>query len=163
MTKQSFIDLMRKTQTPLKNMVDMLPEGKEDWAPAEGFMTLGHVLKHLGENWCIIKMMMTNEWPFANMEEAAEVMKLENLPSCAPADAWPAMEKDLEDAVAHLTGEVSDDDFFNLEVSAPWGFKGKVWESVLEAVTHQLNHKMQLHLYMKLLGLPVNTETLYGG
>ena len=28
---------------------------------------------------------------------------------------------------------------------------------------HFTNHKMQLFTYLKLLGLPVNTETLYGG
>jgi hypothetical protein len=27
---------------------------------------------------------------------------------------------------------------------------------------HQVNHEMQLHLYLKLLKLPVNTQTLYG-
>jgi hypothetical protein len=27
---------------------------------------------------------------------------------------------------------------------------------------HQVSHKMQLHLYMKQLGLAVNTGTLYG-
>jgi len=27
---------------------------------------------------------------------------------------------------------------------------------------HFDNHKMQLFIYLKLLGLPVNTETLYG-
>jgi hypothetical protein len=30
------------------------------------------------------------------------------------------------------------------------------------AQEHQVSHRMQLHLYLKLLGQPVNTSTLYG-
>jgi uncharacterized damage-inducible protein DinB len=162
MNKQDFIDMMQKTQAPLKNMVEMVPDDKLDWAPGEGFMTVGKVLKHLSENWCVIKMMAANEWPFSNMEEAAEAMKLENMPSCSKAEALSAMEQDLNDAVNYIKREISEEDFLNKEISAPWGFKGPIWKAVLLAKEHQVNHKMQLHIYMKQLGLPVNTETLYG-
>ncbi len=37
-----------------------------------------------------------------------------------------------------------------------------MWKAVLMAKDHQAHHKMQLHPYLKLLGLPVNTQTLYG-
>jgi hypothetical protein len=72
------------------------------------------------------------------------------------------MEKDLNDAIDFIENEISDEDFFSKVVSAPWGFKGETWKAVLMANSHLLNHKMQLHLYLKLLGLPVNTQTLYG-
>lgn len=161
MNKQDFIEQMTKTQKPLKPMVDMIPDDKLDWAPADGFMNVGQVLKHLSENWCIIRMMVTNEWPF-NMEEMAEAMKLENMPACSKSESLAAMEKDLNDAVAYITDELTDDDFTNKVVEAPWGFKGEIWKGALMAYEHQVNHKMQLHLYMKMLGLPVNTNTLYG-
>lgn len=161
MNKQDFVDMMRKTQAPLAKMVEMVPDDKLDWAPGEGFMTVGNVLKHLAENWCVIKMMATNEWPFSSEEEVAEAMKLENLPTCTKAEALSAMEQDLNDAVDFITNDVSEDDFFNKEISAPWGFRGPIWKAVLMAKEHQVNHKMQLHIYLKQLGLPVNTETLY--
>lgn len=162
MNKKDFIEMMRKTQAPLKNMVEMIPDDKLDWAPGEGFMTVGQVLRHLSENWCIVKMMVTNEWPFSSMEEMAEAMKLENMPACTKAEAWTAMEKDLNDAVDYIENELSEEEFLSKKVSAPWGFTGEIWKAVLMAKEHQVNHKMQLHLYMKQLGLPVNTETLYG-
>ena len=162
MNKQDLIEMMQKTQAPLKNMVEMIPDDKLDWAPGEGLMTVGKVLKHLTENWSIVKMMVTNEWPFSNMEEMAEAMKLENMPTCTKAEAWSAMEQDLNNAVDYIKNELSEEDFLNKEVSAPWGFKGQIWRAVLMAKEHQVNHKMQLHIYMKQLGLPVNTETLYG-
>jgi uncharacterized damage-inducible protein DinB len=162
MNKQDFIEMMQKTQAPLKKMVEMIPDDKLDWAPGEGFMTVGQVLKHLTENWSIIKMMVTNEWPFSNMEEVVEAMKLENMPTCTKAEALSAMEQDLNSAVDYIENELNEEDFFNKEVSVPWGFKGQIWKAVLMAKEHQINHKMQLHIYMKQLGLPVNTETLYG-
>ncbi len=162
MNKADFIVLMQNTQAPLKNMVSMIPEDKIDWAPGDGFMTVGQVLKHLTENWCLLRMMVTGEWPFSSEEEMAAAMRLENMPSCTREEAWPAMEKDLTDAVAYLTDEVSEDDFFSKVVTAPWGFKGEIWKALLMAQEHQANHKMQLHVYMKLLGLPVDTQTLYG-
>jgi uncharacterized damage-inducible protein DinB len=161
MNKQDFIEIMQKTQAPLKNMVAMIPDDKLDWAPGEGFMTVGQVLKHLTENWCVVKMMATNEWPFSSMEEMAEAMKLENMPTCTKPEAWSAMERDLNDAVDYIKHELSEGDLLNKEISAPWGFKGPIWKAVLMANEHQINHKMQLHIYMKQLGLPVSTETLY--
>lgn len=162
MKKNDFIDMIRMTQAPLKPMVEMVPDGKLNWAPGKGFMTVGQVLKHLSENWCIVRMMVTNDWPFSGFEEMIESMKLENMPSCSKAEAILAMEKDLKDTVAYVENEISEEDFFNKIVSAPWGFSGEIWKGVLMAKDHQVNHKMQLHLYLKMLGLPVNTGTLYG-
>ena len=162
MNRKDFIDEIQKTQAPLIAMAEMIPEDKLDWAPGKGFMTLGQVLKHLTENWCLIRMMVTQEWPFSGMEEMAEAMKLENMPSCGKSEAIAAMKKDLTEAVAYIENELSEEDFFNKTVKAPWGFEGEVWKALLMAKSHQENHKMQLHIYMKLLGLPVNTATLYG-
>ncbi|MCP4148962.1 MAG: DinB family protein, partial [bacterium] len=36
MNKQDFIIIMQRTQKPLTNMVEMIPEDKLDWAPDEG-------------------------------------------------------------------------------------------------------------------------------
>jgi uncharacterized damage-inducible protein DinB len=162
MTKKDFIEMMRRTQAPLKGMIEMVPEDKLDWAPGSTFMSTAQVLKHLSENWLIIPMMVKNEWPDMSPEKMAEAMKLENLPRCTKAEALAAIEKDLNETVAFVENEISEKDFFSTVVSAPWGFKGEIWKGVLMAKDHQVNHKMQLHLYLKLLGKPVDTHTLYG-
>jgi len=122
MKKSDLIEIMRQTQAPLKNMVEMVPDDKHDWAPAEGFMTVGLVLKHLTGNWNILKMMVTQDWPFSKPEEMEEAMKLENMPAYT---------------------------------------KGEIWKAALMTKEHQVAHKMQLHIYLKMLGLPVHTGTLY--
>ncbi|NWG14137.1 MAG: DinB family protein [Acidobacteria bacterium] len=162
MNKRDFIEQMRTTQDPLMKMVEMVPEGQIGWAPAVGFMTLGQLLYHLGQNWCIVRMMVTDCWPDSNPEAMAEAMKLKNMPSCSKSEAIEAMRKDFADAAAYIENELSEEDFFSRTVSAPWGFKGEIWKAVLMARDHQMHHKMQLHIYLKLLKLPVNTQTLYG-
>ena len=162
MNKSDFIEIMKSTQAPLKAMVEMIPDDKLDWAPAPHFMTIGQILKHLSENWCLLRMMVTGEWPFSDCDEMAAAMALENMPSCTKEEAIAAMEKDLADAVAYLENEISEEDLLSKVVTAPWGFKGEIWKAVLMAQQHQVNHKYQLHQYLKLLGLPVNTATLYG-
>ena len=163
MNKGDFIEMMRRTQAPLKSMIEMVPEDKLDWAPDKGFMSIAQVLKHLSENWGVIKRMVTNQWPFNDFKEMQESLKLENMPTCSKSEALQAIEKDLNDTINFIENEISDEDFSSKVVSAPWGFKGETWKAVLMANTHQSNHKMQLHLYLKLLGKPVNTQTLYGG
>jgi uncharacterized damage-inducible protein DinB len=162
MNKHDFIEQMLMTQQPLIKMVEMVPEDQLNWAPAQGFMTMAQLLKHLSANWCIIKMMVTDSWPDSTPEEMAEAMKLENLPSCSKAEALEEMKRDLENAAEYVEKEISEEDFFSRIVSAPWNWAGEIWKAVLMAKDHQVNHKMQLHLYLKLLKLPVNTQTLYG-
>jgi hypothetical protein len=162
MNKNEFIEMMKRTQAPLVKMVEMIPDDKLDWAPADGLMCMDHLIKHLSENWCIIKMMVNNEWPPMDPEKIEEMMKLENLPRCSKQEALEAMEKDMNDAATFIENDISDEDFDSKVVSAPWGFQGEIWKACLMARDHALHHKMQLHIYLKILGLPVNTMTLYG-
>lgn len=162
MKKQDFIELIRQAHAPMAGMIGLIPDDKLPWAPGPGFMTVGQVLKHLSENWCIITMMVTGTWPFSSEKEMADAMKLENLPTCSKAEALAAMEKDLTESIAYLEKEISEEDFFGKVITAPWGFKGEIWKGALMARDHFLNHKMQLHLYLKQLGAPVHTGTLYG-
>jgi len=95
------------------------------------------------------------------MEEMGESMKLENLPSCSPQEALDKLEKDKK-VLRQILGGVSEEDFTNKVVSVPWGMTAKVERIAISFLNHLSNHKMQLFTYLKLLGLPVNTETLYG-
>ena len=162
MTRQDFIQDMQRTHAPIVAMVEMVPEDKLDWAPGAGFMTVGQVLKHLTENWCLVKMMVSGEWPFNGQEEMAEALKLENMQSCSKTEALAALEQDLAGSIAFLENDISEEDFFSKVVSAPWGFEGEIWKGVIMMKDHFVNHKMQLHIYLKMLGQPVHTGTLYG-
>jgi hypothetical protein len=38
-----------------------------------------------------------------------------------------------------------------------------IWRFAVFVAEHHLNHKMELHMYLRLLGVKVNTGTLYAG
>jgi hypothetical protein len=84
------------------------------------------------------------------------------MPSCGVQEALSKLEKDKMTLRATLEG-ISEEDFTNRVVSVPWGWKAKFEIMSVAFLGHFNNHKMQLFTYLKLLGLPVNTETLYGG
>ncbi len=105
-------------------------------------------------------MLLTGKWP--SMAEMEEGMKLENMPSCGVQEALDKLAKDRQVLRSTLDG-ITEADFANRVVSTPWGWHGKLEIMAVNFLGHTLNHKMQLFTYLKLLGFPVNTETLYGG
>ena len=84
------------------------------------------------------------------------------MPSCDVQEALAKLEKDkgtLRDVLARFTEE----DFAGKTFTTPWGWTGSLEKMSLDFRDHFVHHKMQLFLYLKLLGFPVNTETLYMG
>lgn len=161
MTKNDFYELMMEAYKPAETLIRMAPADKLDWAPGARFMNLGqlicHVTEPVGEG---VRCLITNEWPFTP-EQMEEGMKQENLPSCGVAEALKRLEKD-KSGLREVLDSLSEQDFSQKIVSTPWGWKGKLETMAVLFREHFTNHKMQLFTYLKLLGLPVNTQTLYG-
>jgi ribosomal protein L6P/L9E len=101
-------------------------------------------------------MLISNTWP--PMDGAAHPP----MPSCSVQEALAKLEKDKATIREVLAG-VSEEDFANKIVKVPWGWENKLELMSLDFREHFINHKMQLFTYLKLLGFPVNTETLYFG
>ena len=160
MTKNEYYEVVMENYRPTETLIGMVPADKLDWRPGPTFMSVGQVLCHLSDGFGGgFDMLLSGKWP--SMEEMGEGMKLENLPSCSPREALEKLEKDKKILRQVLDG-VSEEDFTNKVVSVPWGVTAKMEGMAIYFLVHFTNHKMQLFTYLKLLGLPVNTETLYG-
>jgi len=161
MTKDEYYDFAMQTYQPALTMIGMVPADKLDWRPAPNFMSLGQLICHLsgglsGE----LRLLITGNWP--TMEEMVERMRLENLPTCTVPEARAKLEKD-QAALREVLAGISAGDFAQKMVTVPWGVQGKLEKMALYFREHFTNHKQQLFTYLKLLGLPVDTATLYGG
>lgn len=160
MTKSEFFDMVLQSIQPAEKLMGMAPADKLDWKPGPTFMSIGQVLYHLSDGvGGGLEMLVSGKWP--PMEEMEAGMKLENMPSCGIQEALAKLEKDKTVLRSTLDG-ISEDDFTNRVVSVPWGWNAKFEMMSLNFLGHFNNHKMQLFIYLKLLGLPVNSETLYG-
>jgi hypothetical protein len=161
MKKDEFYQYAMDSFRPAESMLKMVPADKLDWKPGPSFMTMGQVICHLSEGiGTELRMLIANSWP--KPEEMSEAMKQGNMPSCNVQEALGKLEKDKTTLREVLSG-VSEEDFANKIVSVPWGWSGKLEKMALDFREHFVNHKMQLFTYLKLLGFPVNTETLYFG
>jgi hypothetical protein len=161
MTKNDFYELVMEAYKPAETLIRMVPEDKLEWRPAPGFMSIGQLIDHLTEPFGEgLRCLITNQWPFTP-EQMEEGMKLENIPSCSVQKALEKLEKDKA-ALREVLDSLTEEEFAGKAVSAPWGWKGKLEIMAVLFREHFTNHKMQLFTYLKLLGLPVNTATLYG-
>jgi hypothetical protein len=160
MTKNDFTQLVMESFRPAEKLIGMVPADKLDWRPGPTFLSTGQVLCHLSDGvGGGLEMLVNNKWP--SMEEMESGMKLENMPACGVQEALSKMEKDKTILRKTLDG-MSEEDFTNRVFSVPWGWKAKMEIMSINFLGHFNNHKMQLFMYLKLLGLPVNTESLYG-
>ncbi len=163
MTKNDFYDYVMDAYRPAKALISMVPADKLEWRPKANFMNFGQLVCHLaGGLGGDLRCLFTGEWPGMIPEQMVEMMKLENLPSCSAVEALEKLEKDKTVLRDFLDG-VSDDEFALKAVSTPWGMQGKMERMSIAFLEHFLNHKMQLFIYLKLLGLPVDTGMLYFG
>jgi hypothetical protein len=160
MTKSEFYKVAMESVRPAEKLIGMVPADKLDWKPGPTFMSLGQVVCHLSDGLGGgFEMLLSGKWPPSEEMEAG--MKLENMPSCGVQDALDKLEKDKK-ILRTALDSISEADFTSRVVSVPWGWKAKLEIISISFLGHFNNHKMQLFTYLKLVGLPVNTETLYG-
>jgi len=160
MTKNEYYEIVMENYKPTEKLISMVPADNLKWQPGLMFMSTGQLVCHLSEGiGGGLEMLLVGNWP--SMKEMEEGMKLENLPSCSLQEALDKLEKDKKILRRVLDG-LSEEDFTNKVVSVPWGWNAKMERMAINFLGHFNNHKMQLFTYLKLLGLPVNTETLYG-
>jgi uncharacterized damage-inducible protein DinB len=141
-------------------LIRISPGDKVSWNPGPTFMTAGQLLHHLSNCPAVISMAATNSFP--SSEKLREYIAAELKKSADPSTAAKRLAENFAAARSHLTG-LSDGDLVHRTVAMPFGGSVPLAASLLFAIQHQTNHTMQLFSYLKLLGLPVNTETLYSG
>ncbi len=159
MKKEEFYKYALDSFRPAENLLKMVPADKLDWKPGPSFMSLGNLIHHLsagiGEE---LHMAFTGNWPKPEEMEAS----MKQMPSCTVSEALERLEGD-KTTLRKVLDSVSEEDFANKIISVPWGWKSPMEKMALDFREHFTNHKMQLFTYLKLLGFPVNTNTLYFG
>jgi hypothetical protein len=157
--KDEYFQYTMEAFKPTETLLKMVPADKLDWKPGPSFMTMGHLIHHLsGGIGAELRMAIDSSWP--KPEEMAEMMK--QTPSCSVAEGLARLEQD-KSALRDLLAGMTEEEFADKIVTVPWGWKCTMEKMALNFRDHFVHHKMQLFTYLKLLGLPVNTETLYMG
>lgn len=158
---------------PTYGMLRMLQDRDLSWKPATGsnWMTVGQLLLHLttATGFCC-RGFLTGEWGMPSAGEgeadpAAMLPPAEVLPSVkSVAEAKALIEAD-EKLTYRMIDEAGEESLQNRMLSAPWapGVDLGLGQHYLHMIHHHLQHKGQLFYYLKLMGKPVDTNTLWEG
>ena len=144
-----------------------------DWKPATGenWMNTGQLLKHIADgNGPGFKGFATGDW---DMPEGLNLEEMDPEAMLPPAEKMPTVESVAEArellardrALAfEVLEDLTEEDLANRELAAPWnpGETFSLGRHLLHSIRHTLQHKGQLFYYLKLQGMPVSTQHLWG-
>jgi hypothetical protein len=156
--KDEFYEYALGAFRPAESLLKLVPADKLDWKPGPSFMTMGQLICHMGSGiGTELQMLVDNSWP-TPPEGGGHPPML----SCSAQEALAMLEKD-KGTLRAILARFTEEEFANKVFSVPWGWKGSLEKMSLDFRDHFVHHKMQLFMYLKLLGFAVNTETLYMG
>jgi hypothetical protein len=155
------LDKVREQVERTQHLLDLIPPGKRSWKPGlpGPVLTLGDLLGHILE--CLAGFCAALH--SANPERLAHFLDLKALPvnhPCGVEEARGRMSsylRHIEEAFDLLRDE-------DLSRVVPTLFvpEGEALFTILLGnLEHVINHKYQLFVYLKMLGVPVTTPDLY--
>jgi len=145
-----------------EGLIGLLSDDDLAWKPATGenWMTLGQLLEHLAESCGILmRWFVTDEWDLSD-NDMVPAEKMKTIGSLAKAKERLAADKQI---ALETLADLSDDDLSNRQVAAPWNKTPQPLGAQLGFMAgHLESHKSQLFYYLKLMGKPVHTGSLWG-
>jgi uncharacterized damage-inducible protein DinB len=130
------------------------PEGQNDWRPAPEFQTLFELAVHLCALPSSTAAILAGE-PDEEILQWNQPLKEGDAPDVR--DLLDASIFHLQEVVKRFPAE----EFAVAQIAQPWGPPATPAKHLLDLVTHMYHHRGQLHNYLRQLGCPVNTKTLY--
>jgi len=146
----------------IDHLYGKIPEGKSDFKPCEDTRTIIELLRYI--TWCSLGTLKTfiegddnspNYEMYSELSENSKSMKFDEFPE--------AMKKQLEE-IKILFRKFDDKDLLEKMVMMPDQEKYPLGESVINtSVKHLTAYRMQLYIYLKILGVKLNTVNCWLG
>lgn len=158
--RDQFLEFYREIVTSTEVLFQQVPDDRLDWRPVETVFTLGQLLAHMvGSTRVYADGVTDGNWGFTAMREILLANR-----RTTPMGSASALERLKENAAyfAEKLSLLSERDFEEGEVFAPQvnGFAPR-WRIALLAAEHQITHKTELFMSLKMLHLKVHTGHLY--
>lgn len=162
MTLQNYLSSIDDLVKSTEHLFQQIPEEKIDWKPAEHAFSVGQQLAHIvGAFEGYARGMTTGAWGFRSIREL--FLQNRRTPSVTVAEATRLLRANHAE-FRRCIGNLSEEEFLRGEVETPQlGGSVPRWRIGLLFIEHHLNHKAELFMYLKLLGIEVNSSHLYRG
>ena len=159
MTVQNFLSYFDDVVQPTEALFRLIPPDKIEWKPTENSFTLGQQIAHLSGALGVYAHGITRgDWGFKSMRE--RFVQNRHTPSMNVEEAVEAMKNGCVEFKA-MIGALSEDEFNAGEVDSPQLGRAPRWRLAMLAVEHHVNHKAEIFMSLKVLGVNVNTGNLY--
>jgi hypothetical protein len=159
MTTQEYFSWFDDVISTTAKMYRLVPANKLDWKPVERAFTNGQLIEHKAQAlWFNAKVIASEEWPLKSLREIFVSNRRQRSATVDEAlEHLAAGAAEFKGAITSL-GETR---FQQDTVNTPqWGVL-PIWRFAVFVLEHHLNHKMELHTNLRLLGCKVDTRTLY--
>ena len=152
-----FDDVLRTTE----DMYHRVPTDKLNWKPTETSFTLGQLIEHMARAIRFnTRVIASEDLPLNSMREI--LIANRRSPAATPEEATKHLQE-YSSIFRQAVRSLGSEKFEHGVVHTPQRGEMPVWRFAIFVLEHHLHHKMELHMYLRLLGVDVNTRTLYGG
>lgn len=159
MTVQNFLSYFDDVVQPTEQLFRLIPADKINWKPTENSFTLGQQIAHLSGALSVYAHgIAVGEWGFKSMRE--RFVQNRHTSSMSVDEAIDALNKGRAEFRA-IVGALSEDEFNKGEIDSPQLGRSPRWRLAMLAVEHHINHKAEIFMGLKVLGINVNTGNLY--
>lgn len=159
MTIQNYLSYCDDIIPPTEQLFLLIPADKIEWKPTENSFTLGQQIAHISGALSVYgRGIAKGDWGFKSMRERFVLNRRTPSVSIEKAVA------DLKQGYAEfrsLLGNLSEEEFNDGEIDSPQLGRAPRWRLAMLAIEHHINHKAELFMSLKQLGVSVNTGNLY--
>jgi hypothetical protein len=161
MTKEQYLSWFDEVVKPTEVLFHRVPADKLTWKLTPNSFTLGQLLRHIpGALAFMAKVIGGEELPCKSFREIMVANR---------SHASATVEEGIESLASSVTtfknavASLSETQFQNEMLDTPqWG-RTFYWRYCAFVLEHHIHHLMELHLNLKVLGVDVNTKSLYVG
>ena len=162
MTVRNYLEYVANLMPSTETVFRLVSPDKLEWKPTEDSFTLGQQMAHIGGALAVYGRGITSgEWGFSTVRQ--RLVENRYTPSVSVDEAIATLQSNHE-LFKQLVGALSEEQFNNETVTAPQ-FPTPVprWRVAMLGVEHHINHKAELFMSLKVLGVKVHTGHLYRG
>ena len=148
---EEFVKYWDNVRSRTLKVAELVPADKMEWAPTEGAMTFGDLLRHLAvvERWMFVENVFGRPSRYASHgRELAD-----------GRDAVLAFLRDLHAETMRELATLTDEDL-DRQATTPGGQSLAVWKWLRGMVEHEAHHRGQMYLMLRLCG--ISTPPIFG-
>jgi uncharacterized damage-inducible protein DinB len=161
MTLQNYLSYFDDVVRPTEQMFRLIPADKLEWKPTDKAFTLGQQIAHLSGALGVYAHGIANgDWGFKSMRE--RFVQNRHTPTMQVEEAIRLLNENQAE-FRRVVGALSEEEFSTGEVDSPQLGRVPRWRVAMLAVEHHINHKAEIFMYLKFMGIAVNTGNLYKG